>query len=155
MTDLVVLSRGLGELESALEAVSEEETAEVVRLGSLDQLLDLGLVEMSRRERLGGAELRAERAVHKGQRWGRFLSRQFSQAASSLARNAPVVAIQDNSAGAGRLVLDDLVSRVDALAVVGGAELLGERVGTDGAEVRGRVLGENVLSECGRVSMGS
>lgn len=62
-THLVLLGGVLGEDEGALEAVREEEAAEVEVLGALDQVLDLGLVEVRRRKRLGGAEGRAERAA--------------------------------------------------------------------------------------------
>jgi hypothetical protein len=60
-------------------------------------------------------------------------------------RDAPVVASDDNSASTSGLVLDDLVSRVETLLLVGSTELVGERVGTDGTEVGGRVVGEDVL----------
>lgn len=55
------------------------------------------------------------------------------------------MASDDDSARAGRLALDDLVGGLEALLVVGGAELVRERVGADGAEVGGRVGGEDVL----------
>lgn len=62
-TDLVVLGRLLGELEGAFETVGQEEATKVVGLGARNEVLDLRLVEVGRREGLGGAELRAERTA--------------------------------------------------------------------------------------------
>lgn len=121
--------------------MGEEETAEVEVLGALDELLDLRLVEVSGREGLGGGEVGAEGAVE-----GRsFVSMPLAEEESRKRGCAPVVASNDDSAGTGRLVLDDLVSRVETLLLVGSAKLVGERVGTDGTEVDGRVVGEDVL----------
>lgn len=51
----------------------------------------------------------------------------------------------DDGASTGGLVFNDLVRAVETLLVVRGPELVRERVGTDGAEVRSRALGEDVL----------
>lgn len=124
--------------------MSEEEPAEVVRLSAFDQVLDLGLVEVSGRERLGRAEGGAERTG--------ICRRHFCASAQVEGRsdsrrtlNSPVVAGDDDGAGTGRLVLDDLVRGLEALLVVGGAELVRERVLADAAEVGGRVGREDVL----------
>lgn len=58
---------------------------------------------------------------------------------------SPVVAGDDDGAGTGRLVLDDLVGGLEALLVVGGAELVRKRVLADAAEVGRRVGREDVL----------
>lgn len=57
---LLGFGSGLGENESTLETVSEEETSEVVTLGRVDELLDLGLLEVRRRERFSSTEGSAE-----------------------------------------------------------------------------------------------
>lgn len=59
---LVLLSGLLGENESTLESVSKEESTEVVALGLLDEFLDLGLLEVRRRERFSGTKGSAERS---------------------------------------------------------------------------------------------
>lgn len=51
-----MLGKGLGRLE----AVGEEESTEVVELGLLDDLLDLGGLEVLGAERLGGSKGGAE-----------------------------------------------------------------------------------------------
>lgn len=62
-TDLVLLSSLLGEDESALESVSEEESTEVVALGLFDEFLDLGPLEVRRREGFSSTEFSAEGSV--------------------------------------------------------------------------------------------
>lgn len=52
----------------------------------------------------------------------------------------------DDGAGTGRLVGDDLVRGLEALAVVGSTELVRERVGADGTEVGGGASRQDVLS---------
>lgn len=138
----------LGELESGFEAVSEEETTKVEVLRALDELLDLGLVEVRGGEGLSGGEVGAEGAVRS--RAPRMISLwppRRGEAREKRSGDEPVVASDDNGASTGGLVLDDLVSRVKTLLLVGGTELVGERVGTDGTKVGGRVVGEDVLSE--------
>lgn len=51
----------------------------------------------------------------------------------------------NDSASTSGLVLDDLVSTLQSLLVVGSPQLIGEGVGTDSTEVGGRSFGENVL----------
>lgn len=53
----------LGELESGLKAVGEEEASEVEELSLVDEGLNLGGVEVVDGERLRGAEGRAEGTV--------------------------------------------------------------------------------------------
>lgn len=55
--------RALGELESGLKAVGEEEASEVEELSLVDEGLNLGGVEVVDGERLRGAEGRAEGTV--------------------------------------------------------------------------------------------
>lgn len=52
--------------ESTFETVSEEETSEVVALGVPDECLDLGLLEVRRRESFGGTEGSAEGSEEQG-----------------------------------------------------------------------------------------
>jgi hypothetical protein len=60
--------------------------------------------------------------------------------------NRPVMIGYDDSASPGRLRLDDLVKGFETLAVVCGAELVGEVVGTDGTEVDCRIGRKDVLT---------
>lgn len=62
-TDLVQLSSLLGEDESALESVSEEESTEVVALGLFDEFLDFGPFEVRRREGFSSTKFSAEGSV--------------------------------------------------------------------------------------------
>jgi hypothetical protein len=136
----------VGELESGFEAVSEEETTKVEVLRALDELLDLGLVEVRGGEGLGSGEVGAEGTVRSSAPNDQSLAAAKRYSERERSRDEPVVASDDNSASTGRLVLDDLVSRVKTLLLVGSTELVRERVGTDGTEVGGRVVGKDVLS---------
>lgn len=63
---LLGFSGSLGKNESTFETVSEEETSEVVTLGLVDEFLDLGLLEVGRRESFGGTEGSAEGSEEQG-----------------------------------------------------------------------------------------
>lgn len=61
--------------------------------------------------------------------------------------DVPIVAGDDDGASSGLLAVEDLVGGLNTLFVVGGSELLGEVVVSDGTDVGGRVGGEDVLLE--------
>lgn len=54
--DLAVSGGGLGDLDSGLDAMGEEEATDVEELGVVDVGLDFGLGEVRRRELFGGSE---------------------------------------------------------------------------------------------------
>jgi hypothetical protein len=68
VTHLLVVSGMLSKSLGRLEAVGEEESTEVVELGLLDDLLDLGGLEVLGAERLGGSKGGAEGPVEVSQR---------------------------------------------------------------------------------------
>lgn len=96
----------------------EEEAPQVVELCAVDEGLDLGGLEVRRREGLSGTKGGAERAV---------------------------VARDHDGAGARRLVGDDLVRAVETLLLVCRPELVRQVVRPDRTEVRRRARRENVL----------
>lgn len=72
----------------------------------------------------------------------------FTKPGRSICReevDLPVVTSDDDSASTSRLVLNDLVSTLESLLVVSSPQLIGEGIGTDGAEVSGRAFRKNVL----------
>lgn len=114
----------LGEHQRALHTVRQEEAAQVEVGSGLDRGLDVGRLEVRLVKLLRSTQVGAQRAVVAGDHHG--------------AR-----------AGGHRIV--HLVERLEALAFVGGAQLLREVVLADAPDVRGGVLREDVLHGARRV----
>lgn len=109
---------GLGDVQGALETVSQKVTLDVEELGVREELADLGGVEVRGRKHLGGAEGGAQGSVVVG---------------------------ADDGAGTGtsRRGLG-LVRRLDTFGVVGLLESSLQVVVTDRTDVRDRAFGKHV-----------
>lgn len=128
-THLVVIGGVLCEDLGRLDTVGEEEASEVEELGTIDEGLDLGGLEVSRLERLGGSKGGAERPSEGN------LSATSPTCPSQLPHekehgpsHSPVVAGDDDGAGSSGLLRDNLVRADESLLGVGGAELLSKSV---------------------------